>query len=44
MTDETMARRALVAKTPDADLRRETIGFAVERLMALEIGAKTGAG
>jgi putative transposase len=44
MTTDMMNFRDLVEKASDADLLREMIGFAAERLMELEVGAATGAG
>jgi putative transposase len=43
MTNDTMNLRALVEKTPDADLLREMISFAAQRLMELEVENLTGA-
>jgi len=43
MTDDMMALRGLMEKSADADLLREMIGFAAQRLMELEVTAKTGA-
>ncbi len=44
MTDDMMGLRTLLEKSSDADLLREMIGFAAQRLMALEVDGLTGAG
>jgi putative transposase len=43
MTDDSIALRELLEKSADADLLREMIGFAAERLMELEVQGLTGA-
>lgn len=43
MTDEMMALRGMLEKGADADVLREMIGFAAQRLMELEVHALTGA-
>jgi putative transposase len=44
MTDEMMNVRALLEKSSDAELLREMVGFAAQRLMELEVEGLTGAG
>ena len=44
MTDDGITLRELLGKSADADLLREMIGFAAERLMELEVQGLTGAG
>ncbi len=43
MTDERMALIELVEKQADSDLVREMLAFAAERIMELEVEARTGA-
>jgi len=43
MTDEMMSLRNLLEKSADADLLREMVGFAAQRLMELEVESLTGA-
>jgi len=44
MTAEMMSLQNLLGKSADADLLREMIGFAAQRLMELEVETLTGAG
>lgn len=39
MTDERMFLQALFQTIPDADFLRQMIGFAAQRLIALEVGS-----
>jgi transposase-like protein len=43
MTNDMMDLRSLMEKSGDADVLREMIGFAAQRLMELEVGGLTGA-
>jgi transposase-like protein len=43
MTDEMMSLRRLLEKSSDADLLRQMVGFAAQRLMELEVENLTGA-
>ena len=43
MTDEMMSLRTLLEKSSDADLLREMVEFAAQRLMELEVESLIGA-
>jgi transposase-like protein len=43
MTEEMMSLRTLLEKSSDADLLREMVGYAAQRLMELEVEGLTGA-
>ena len=43
MTDDRMALIDLIEKRADGDLVRDLLGYAAERLMELEVEARTGA-
>jgi len=43
MTNPMMTLNTLIEKTSDADILREMIGYASQRLMEMEVGAHTGA-
>lgn len=43
MANDMMALQTLLASNPDDDFLREMLGFTLERLMELEVEAKTGA-
>ncbi len=44
MTEEMMHLQGLLEKSADADVLREMIGFASQRLMEGEVEVRTGAG
>lgn len=44
MTDDRMTLIELVEKQADGDLVREMLAFAAERIMEVEVEARTGAG